>query len=50
MVVALKQPNGDHAGESVTVRFQSVDGRDRAIDVPKLVFTEPISSLLGAAS
>jgi hypothetical protein len=47
---ALKQPGGDRASESVTVRFQSVDGRDRAIEVPKLVFTEPISSLLGAAS
>lgn len=47
---ALKQPGGEGASESVTVRFQSVDGRDRAIEVPKLVFTEPISSLLGAAS
>ena len=47
---ALKQPHGDRDGGSVTVRFQSLDGRDRAIDVPELVFTEPISSLLGAAS
>ena len=47
---ALKQPDGDRASESVTVRFQSVDGRDRAIEVPKLVFTEPISSLQGAAA
>jgi hypothetical protein len=47
---ALKQPNDDRTAESVSVRFQSVDGRDRAIDVPALVFTEPISSLLGAAS
>ena len=47
---ALKQPHGDRASDSVTVRFQSVDGRDRAIEVPELVFTEPISSLLGAAS
>ena len=32
-----------------TVRFQSLDGRDRAMEVPRLVFTEPISTLLGAA-
>jgi hypothetical protein len=46
---ALKQPG--HAGEAepVTVRFQSLDGRDREMEVPHLMFTEPISSLLGAA-
>jgi uncharacterized membrane protein len=50
---ALKQPfchdNAAHASESVTVRFQSLDGRDREMEVPYLMFTEPISSLLGAA-
>ena len=48
---ALKQPDtGRRASESVTVRFQSLDGRDREMEVPHLMFTEPISSLLGAAS
>jgi hypothetical protein len=49
---ALKQPteNDTAAHESVTVRFQSLDGRDREMEVPRLMFTEPISSLLGAAS
>ncbi|MBJ7337480.1 DUF3375 domain-containing protein [Mycolicibacterium sp.] len=51
---ALKQPAhpdaGAHAPDSATVRFQSLDGRDREMEVPNLMFTEPISSLLGAAS
>jgi hypothetical protein len=49
---ALKQPvkTDTAALESVTVRFQSLDGRDREMEVPHLMFTEPISSLLGAAS
>jgi hypothetical protein len=47
---ALKQPRADQTSELATVRFQSLDGRDRAMDVPQLVFTEPISSVLGAAS
>lgn len=47
---ALKQPDTVGAPESVTVRFQSLDGRDREMEVPHLMFTEPISSLLGAAS
>ena len=50
---ALKQPAQDNAGQdpaSVTVRFQSLDGRDREMEVPHLMFTEPISTLLGAAS
>jgi uncharacterized membrane protein len=49
---ALKQPVKTDAAalESVTVRFQSLDGRDREMEVPHLMFTEPISSLLGAAS
>ena len=41
---ALKQPGGDAtADESVTVRFRSLDGTDREIAVPHLMFTEPIS-------
>jgi Protein of unknown function (DUF3375) len=50
---ALKQPSAAQAQQfpaSVTVRFQSLDGRDREMEVPHLMFTEPISSLLGAAS
>ena len=47
---ALKQPDTAPAAESVTVRFQSLDGRDREMEVPHLVFTEPISSLLGASA
>ena len=38
------------AAESVTVRFRSLDGRDREIEVPRLMFTEPITTLAGAAS
>jgi Protein of unknown function (DUF3375) len=47
---ALKQPGARGASEMATVRFQSLDGRDREMEVPHLMFTEPISSLLGAAS
>lgn len=52
---ALKQPvPGDVSGTadvgSVTVRFRSLDGRDRAMEVPRLVFTEPVSSIAGALS
>ncbi|WP_370510256.1 DUF3375 domain-containing protein [Mycobacterium sp. SA01] len=49
---ALKQPSQtDPASNTpVTVRFQSLDGRDREMEVPHLVFTEPISSLLGASA
>jgi hypothetical protein len=46
---ALKQPaQPAQASRPVTVRFQSLDGRDREMEVPYLMFTEPISSLLGA--
>ncbi|MDV3128627.1 DUF3375 domain-containing protein [Mycobacterium sp. 21AC1] len=38
---ALRQPCADGA-ESVRVRFQSVEGTDREIEVPRLFFTEPI--------
>ena len=51
---ALKQPTTPSpaapATASTTVRFQSLDGRDREMEVPHLMFTEPVSSLLGAAS
>lgn len=51
---ALRQPldedDAARASRSVTVRFQSLDGRDREMEVPHLMFTEPISSLLGAAT
>ena len=46
---ALKQPNPE-AIESTTVRFRSLDGRDREIPVPRLTFIEPITTLAGAAS
>jgi hypothetical protein len=43
---ALKQPASSAAGESAVVRFRSLDGRDREMEVPNLMFTEPV---LGAA-
>ncbi len=43
---ALKQPG--RADDAVTVRFQSLDGRDREMEVPRLMFTQPISTLAGA--
>jgi hypothetical protein len=46
---ALKQPNPDTL-ESTTVRFRSLDGRDCEIAVPRLTFTEPITTLAGFAS
>ncbi len=47
---ALKQPDAGDGSQSVIVRFQSLDGRDREMEVPHLMFTEPISSLLDVAS
>ncbi|OBH53353.1 hypothetical protein A5685_13700 [Mycobacterium colombiense] len=47
---ALKQPESAQGSESVTVRFQSLDGRDREMEVPHLMFTEPVSTLLGATA
>ncbi|MGE2715223.1 DUF3375 domain-containing protein [Mycolicibacterium litorale] len=44
---ALKQP-GVGPAASTSVRFRSLDGRDREIAVPELLFTEPITS--GVAS
>jgi hypothetical protein len=46
---ALKQPLAD-TPEETTVRFKSLDGRDREMAVPRLMFTEPITTLAGAAS
>lgn len=46
---ALKQPLAD-AAEEATVRFKSLDGRDRTMAVPRLMFTQPITTLAGAAS
>ncbi len=40
---ALKQPDADGVNASTSVRFRSLDGRDREIDVPHLMFTEPIT-------
>jgi hypothetical protein len=45
---ALKQPESGQVSESVTVRFQSLDGRDREMEVPYLSFTEPVSTLMEA--
>jgi Protein of unknown function (DUF3375) len=46
---ALMQPNPQGA-ESTTVRFRSLDGRDREIAVPRLTFTEAITTLAGASA
>lgn len=49
---ALKQPDTNTTASThpvEKVRFQSLDGRDREMEVPRLMFTEPISSLQGAA-
>ncbi|MCV7423070.1 DUF3375 domain-containing protein [Mycobacterium yunnanensis] len=46
---ALKQPAAAGGTQSTTVRFQSLDGRDREMEVPHLMFTEPVSSLVGAS-
>ncbi|GLE53180.1 hypothetical protein ATCCBAA256_27420 [Mycobacterium montefiorense] len=47
---ALKQPESTRGSESVTVRFRSLDGRDREMEVPHLMFTEPVSTLLTATA
>ncbi len=47
---ALKQPDTDGATESTRVRFRSLDGCDREIAVPRLTFTEPITTLAGAST
>jgi hypothetical protein len=47
---ALKQPESAPGSGSVTVRFRSLDGRDREMEVPHLMFTEPVSTLLGATA
>ncbi|BBY89928.1 DUF3375 domain-containing protein [Mycolicibacterium tokaiense] len=45
---ALVQPNHGEVPESHTVRFRSLDGRDREMEVPHLMFTEPVSNAAGA--
>jgi len=45
---ALEQPHDGEVRESHTVRFRSLDGRDREMEVPHLMFTEPVSSAAGA--
>ncbi len=43
---ALKQPatpGGHTSGNTMSVRFRSLDGRDREIEVPYLMFTEPVA-------
>jgi hypothetical protein len=47
---ALKQPGAAGVSKSSKVRFRSLDGRDRQIEIPHLMFTEPISTVLRAAS
>jgi Protein of unknown function (DUF3375) len=47
---ALKQPDAEQATESATVRFRSLDDRDREMAVPRLMFTEPITTLVGAST
>lgn len=46
---ALKQPDASPSAASRTVRFRSLDGPDREIAVPELMFTEPITTLAGAS-
>ncbi|GAB3217157.1 DUF3375 domain-containing protein [Mycolicibacterium hippocampi] len=46
---ALKQPLADTT-EETTVRFTSLDGRDREMAVPRLMFTEPITTLADASA
>lgn len=46
---ALRQPSAGPAGP-ITVRFRSTDGRDREMEVPHLMFTEPVASFTGDAS
>ena len=42
---ALKQPAGPGVAgdDTMSVRFRSLDGRDREIEVPYLMFTEPVA-------
>ncbi|MCV7152563.1 DUF3375 domain-containing protein [Mycolicibacterium pyrenivorans] len=47
---ALKQPDAEGVTASSTVRFRSLDGHDREIEVPHLMFTEPITTLVRATA
>jgi hypothetical protein len=44
---ALKQhtDDGAEAAPSARVRFRSLEGTDREIEIPRLVFTEPIPTV-----
>ncbi|GLB91912.1 DUF3375 domain-containing protein [Mycobacterium kiyosense] len=46
---ALKQPQDGTVG-STAVRFRSLAGPDREIELPRLTFTEPITTLAGAGT
>jgi hypothetical protein len=43
-------PSDEEDAASTTVRFRSLDGRDREIAVPRLTFTKPITTLAGAST
>ncbi|OHU72508.1 hypothetical protein BKG86_00095 [Mycobacteroides chelonae] len=45
--LARKQDRAEVDGEGVQVRFKSIDGRDRAVSVPALVFSEPVAVVEG---
>jgi hypothetical protein len=47
---ALKQPDAESVTESTTVRFSSLDGSGREIAVPRLTFTEQITTLAGVST
>jgi len=47
---ALKQPDAEGVTASSMVRFRSLDGHDREIEVPHLMFTEPITTLVRATA
>jgi hypothetical protein len=42
---ALKQPAVGAGEDAVRVRFRSINGPDREIEVPRLMFTEPIPTV-----
>jgi hypothetical protein len=44
---ALKQPTADGVDDAVPVRFRSIDGRDRRVEVPLLMFSEPVPAAGG---
>ena len=44
---ALKQPAADGLEDAVPVRFRSIDGRDRRVEVPMLMLSEPVPTAGG---